>query len=182
MTGFLAQPLLDQPEVVKDKSTDEEPREARRQLDSNPCNKDHAKNDLQDWKNDVDIIAQQERQGNFSENKKDRVCVCLRRELPQARNEEYKAQNHSSQDSSTSFQIGKAPPARLMNDHAASSGKYNPKDFQNTNAPMFKTKTRPGPWFWSFEFGSLNIVWDFVLRISDFQLLRKSERSLCLGL
>jgi hypothetical protein len=26
--------------------------------------------------------------------------------------------------------------------------------------------------FWSFEFGSLDIVSDFVLRISDFKLLR----------
>jgi len=30
-----------------------------------------------------------------------------------------------------------------------------------------------GPWFRSFEFGSLDIVSDFVLRILDFQLLSK---------
>jgi hypothetical protein len=44
---------------------------------------------------------------------------------------------------------------------------------------MFKIETRRWPWFfWSFEFGLLDIVSDFVLRISDFQLLRKSQRSL----
>src|SRR4030042_1062845 len=51
----------------------------------------------------------------------------------------------------------------------------NSKQIQNTNAPMFKTQTRREPWFWSFEFGSFDIVSDFVLRISDFQLLRKSQ-------
>jgi hypothetical protein len=32
--------------------------------------------------------------------------------------------------------------------------------------------------FWSFEFGTLDIVSGFVLRISDFQLPRKSQRNL----
>jgi hypothetical protein len=54
----------------------------------------------------------------------------------------------------------------------------NSKQIQSTNAPMFKTETQRGPWFWSFEFGSLGIVSDFVLRISDFQLLRKSQKRL----
>jgi hypothetical protein len=43
----------------------------------------------------------------------------------------------------------------------------NSKQIQNTNAPMLKTRAQR-PWFWSFEFGSLEIVSDFVLRISDF--------------
>ena len=51
---------------------------------------------------------------------------------------------------------------------------------QNTNAPMYKTATRRGPRFWSFEFGSLGIVSDFVLRISDFQILRRSAHSVIL--
>ena len=38
------------------------------------------------------------------------------------------------------------------------------------------------PLLWSFEFGSLDIVSDFVLRISDFQILRKSQKSHRLGL
>jgi hypothetical protein len=41
---------------------------------------------------------------------------------------------------------------------------------------MFKTETRRGPWFWSFEFGSFDVVSDFGLRISDFLLLPKSQR------
>ena len=36
--------------------------------------------------------------------------------------------------------------------------------------------------FWSFEFGTLDIISDFVLRISDFQLFRKSKRNLDLVL
>ena len=40
------------------------------------------------------------------------------------------------------------------------------------------SKKKPiGPWFWSFEFGSLQIVSDFVLRISDFQILHMVLRS-----
>ena len=40
------------------------------------------------------------------------------------------------------------------------------------------SKQKPSvPRFWSFEFGSLDIVSDFVLRISDFQLLRMVQRS-----
>jgi hypothetical protein len=54
----------------------------------------------------------------------------------------------------------------------------NSKQLQNTNAPMSKTERRLGVKFWSFEFGTLDIVSDFVLRISDFQLLRKSQRNL----
>jgi hypothetical protein len=41
---------------------------------------------------------------------------------------------------------------------------------------MSKAATRRGPWFWSFELGSLEIVSDFVLRIWDFLLLPKSQR------
>jgi hypothetical protein len=44
----------------------------------------------------------------------------------------------------------------------------NSKQSQNINAPMFKTKLSGSP-LWSFEFGSLGIVSDFVLRISDFR-------------
>ena len=39
------------------------------------------------------------------------------------------------------------------------------------------SKQKPGvSRFWSFEFGSLDVVSDFVLRISDFQLLRKHKK------
>jgi len=44
------------------------------------------------------------------------------------------------------------------------------------------SKQKPtGSRFWSFEFGSLDIVSDFVLRISDFQILRKSQKIHRLG-
>jgi len=46
------------------------------------------------------------------------------------------------------------------------------KQIQNTNAAMFKTEKRWESQFWSFEFGTLDIVSDFVLRFSDFLLLR----------
>src|SRR5512136_2331215 len=39
---------------------------------------------------------------------------------------------------------------------------------------MFKTKPSV-PRFWSFEFGSLNIVSDFVLRASDFRFLASPQ-------
>jgi len=46
------------------------------------------------------------------------------------------------------------------------------KQIQNTNAPMLKTETQH-PTFCSFEFGLLDIVSDFVLRISDLLILFK---------
>jgi hypothetical protein len=42
------------------------------------------------------------------------------------------------------------------------------KQIQSTKSLMFETKPQ-GLEFWSFEFGTLEIVSDFVLRISDFR-------------
>ncbi len=65
----------------------------------------------------------------------------------------------------------------------------SPQAAGNTTLREFKiqmlqcSKQKPsGSRFWSFEFGSLDIVSDFVLRISDFQILRKSQKSHRLGL
>jgi hypothetical protein len=54
------------------------------------------------------------------------------------------------------------------------NSKYKCSNVPNRKAARVK--------FWPFEFGKLDIVSSFVLRISDFQLLRKSQRNLHLRL
>src|SRR5947209_4420887 len=44
----------------------------------------------------------------------------------------------------------------------------NPKLETNSNFRNGKSKTRNRIWFWTFAFGSFEIVSDFVFRISDF--------------
>ena len=60
------------------------------------------------------------------------------------------------------------------NSKSETNPKYKCSNIQSGKAARVK--------FLSFEFGTLDIVSDFVLRISDFQLLRKSQRSLHLRL
>jgi hypothetical protein len=50
------------------------------------------------------------------------------------------------------------------------NSKFECSNVQNGNAA--------GARFWSFEFGTLDIVSGFVLRVSDFQLPRKSQKNL----
>ena len=52
----------------------------------------------------------------------------------------------------------------------------NSKQIQDTNTPLFQTETQE-PEFWSIEFGVLETVSDFVIRISNFHSFCKQEKS-----
>jgi hypothetical protein len=66
---------------------------------------------------------------------------------------------------------------------AAAKFEYlNPKLETNSKYKCSNVRNGKAAWleFLSFEFGTLDIVSDLVLRISDFELLRKSQRNLAL--
>jgi hypothetical protein len=95
VTGFLVNPLSDEPDVIENKQPDQNCGRKGRQPGRYARDEEEAEDDFKQRDNDVNIVAQPEQNCLFPYDQKDRVCVGLDGEFAETGDQENQTQYYS---------------------------------------------------------------------------------------